>query len=56
MEKKKAYGDSEGKLTAKKSSRPHHPTVAIAHPIAKKSTATAESMVYSECDTLLLNL
>ena len=34
----------------------HHPTVAIASPIARKSTKTAESIVKKECHGLLLNL
>ena len=34
----------------------HHPTVAIARPIARKSTETAESIVKKECHGLLLNL
>ena len=34
----------------------HHPTVAIARPIARKSTKTAESIVKKECHGLLLNL
>ena len=33
----------------------HHPTVAIARPIARKSTKTAESIVKKECHGLLLN-
>ena len=34
----------------------HHPTVAIATPIARKSTKTADMMVNIVCHTLLLNL
>ncbi len=34
----------------------HQPTVAIATPIARKSTNTAERIVNTECQGLLLNL
>ena len=34
----------------------HHPTVAMATPIARKSTNTAERIVNTECQGLLLNL
>ena len=34
----------------------YHPTVAMASPIARKSTNTAESIVKTECHGLLLNL
>ena len=36
--------------------RAHHPTVAMATPIARKSTNTAERIVNTECQALLLNL
>ena len=34
----------------------HHPTVAMANPIARKSTNTADRIVNTECQTLLLKL
>jgi hypothetical protein len=44
------------KVVVASSSDAHQPTVAIATPIAKKSTNTADMMVENECHTPLLNL